>query len=584
MAVRKGRYWLLPAILLISLLLNSCSRENGTQISTTKPSPSSPQNSPSQTTSPVFEDTATSTATPTFLPVEEEKIPSEDRGVIVFSMGDGGHQHLFAYHPNYLPITRLTAGEWDDRDPAISPDGNYMAFTSNRSGQWDLYLWDLGINAITALTNTVEFEADPDWSPDNQWITYESYVNGQSNIRIRSVFDDSAAPIQLTENAGNNIDPSWSPLGRQISFSTNRSGKYEIWTTQLDSVENRFSKLTGNNDFDYINPAWSPDGLSIAWEKRNDYSTIEMLPSATSTDSPTPLGVGSMPFWSPDGETVLSRYDTPDQYFLTGYNANNGNIVYPLIGLAALTSPFQWAAGNSLENLNNILVSSDFPENLQLCQSIQTIPTSDNGRFSMVELESVRAENPFLSDMADECYVALRNSVEKVVGWDVLGNLKSAALPITASPDPGVPQNWLYTGRAIMLSLAPFDSNWMAVSREDFEGQTYWRLWAKCLAQDGSCGTILTAPVWDFASRSTGDLQAFEDGGKLIPPPSGYWIDLTDFAHQFGWYRLASLSNWRTYYPGIQFNLLVFSEGKTWEQAMRELYPDDAINLVREGK
>lgn len=582
MAARKCRYRFLPAMLLISILLNSCSRESGSP--TSAPLPTHRQNTPSQTSSPVFEITVTSTATPTSLPIVDEKVPTEDRGIIVFSMGDGGRHHLFAYHPNYLPISRLTTGEWDDRDPAISPDGNFMVFASNRSGQWDLYLWDLRSNTINQLTNSVDFEADPDWSPDNQWITYESYANGQSNIHIRSVFDASAAPIQLTEDTGNNLDPSWSPLGRQIAFSTNRSGKYEIWTAQLDSVDNRFSKLAGGNDFDYFNPSWSPDGLSIAWEKRNGYATIETINVTASSNNPFEVGVGTTPFWSPDGSTVLARYDTPDQNFLTGYNAQNGNLVYPMIGFAASTSPFQWVAGNSLENLKNIMAAIDFSENLPLCQSIQTIPTSENGRLSMVELKSVKIDNPFLSDMADECYSALRNKVEKIVGWDVLGNLNRAALPITASPDPGIPQNWLYTGRAVALSLAPFNSNWMAVSREDFEGQTYWYLWAKCVQQDGRCGIILTTPVWEFSSRASGDLQAFEDGGKLIPPPSGYWIDLTDIARQYGWYQLASLSNWRTYYPGIQFNLLAFTEGKSWEQAMRELYPEEAINLVRAGK
>ncbi len=582
MAARKCGFWVVPAILLFSFLLNSCSK--GTGIPQSTPLSTASQSAPSQTASPVYELTSTSTATPTILPQVQENAPSEDHGIIVFSMGDGVHQHLFVFHPNYLPITRLTNGEWDDRDPAISPDGNFMVFTSNRSGQWDLYIWDLSNNALKPLTNTSDYEADPEWSPDNQWITYESYVNGQSNIRIRSVFDESAAPIQLTEGAGNNLDPSWSPLGRQIAFSTNRSGRYEIWTAQLDMVENRFSKIAGGNDFDYYNPAWSPDGLSITWEKQNSYSTIEKAIYPTSKDTPFSLGIGTMPFWSPDGRTLLTRFNTSDQYFLTGYYAENGNLVYPMIGLAASTSTFQWAAGNALENLNKILLSVDRSDNLPFCQSNQTIPTSENDRLSMVELGSVKVANPYLSDMADECYIALRNSVEKIVGWDVLGNLNSAALPITAPPDPGIPQNWLYTGRAVSLSLAPFDSNWMAVSREDFEGQTYWRLWAKCLRQDGSCGIILTTPVWDFTSRASGDLQAFEDGGKPIPPPTGYWIDLTDIARQYGWFRLASQSNWRTYYPGIQFNLLVFSENKSWEQAMRELYPEDVINLVRTGK
>jgi len=124
----------------------------------------------------------------------------------------------------------------------------------------------------------------------------------------------------------------------------------------------------------------------------------------------------------------------------------------------------------------------------------------------------------------------------------------------------------------------------MAVSREDFDGQTYWRLWLKCLNQDGSCGMLVTEPMWDFASRASGNLAAFEEGGMQVSEPQGYWVDFTDIALQYSWQRIPSLSNWRTYYPGIQFNTLVYSQSKSWKQAMLELYPEDVISLVEAGK
>ncbi len=583
MATRMHRFYrLIPGLLIFSLGLNACSSASATP----KPTafPTSPVESSTQTASPVTAPTNTPTTLPTFLPTTDPDPTKQNAGILIFSMGDGGHQHLFVMHPNYLPVTRITDGDWDDRDPAISPDGNYLIFTSNRAGYWDLYLWDLVNSNLSQLTNSPEFEAAPDWSPDNQWITHESYSDSQSNILVRSVFDASVAPIQLTTGAGNNLDPDWSPLGRQIAFSTDRSGHNEVWIAQLDAVDNRFTVIAGGDEAEYTSPTWSPDGAELAWQKQNGLVTIETAVVQDSPSSRASIGTGMNPFWSPDGKWLMAEYDTPNQIYLTGYNAANGTLAFPMISLPAKPSSIQWAGGNSFENMTRILAAMDPLDQPTLCQEVQTIPTSSTGRFSLVELTAVNVSNPYISDMADECFQALRTTLGNVLGWDILANLESAALPITASPDPGLPQNWLYTGRAIALNLAPLESNWMVVSREDFEGQTYWRLWAKCLAQDGSCGTRMDTPVWDFPSRASGDLVAFEDGGKLVTPPAGYWIDITDIAQQFGWVRLPALSNWRSYYPGIQFNLLSLTRGMSWDQAMHELYPDDAINLVRAGK
>lgn len=87
---------------------------------------------------------------------------------------------------------------------------------------------------------------------------------------------------------------------------------------------------------------------------------------------------------------------------------------------------------------------------------------------------------------------------------------------------------------------------------------------------------------WDFSSRSSGDLAAFENGGKLADVPEGYWIDFTEFASRYGWQRLPSNSNWRAYFPGIQLNVFVLRDSLTWQDALLQLYPDKAIETMFE--
>jgi len=102
------------------------------------------------------------TDTDDFVPV----LPKNAEELVLFSIEENGHAHLFAYIPNEMPLTRLTNGDWDDITPAPSPDGKSIAFASNRFGYWDLYLMELSNGKLTRLTDTPQYEAAPSWSPD----------------------------------------------------------------------------------------------------------------------------------------------------------------------------------------------------------------------------------------------------------------------------------------------------------------------------------------------------------------------------------------------------------------------------------
>jgi hypothetical protein len=76
----------------------------------------------------------TASATKEFIPA----IPKNVEKLVIFSFEEDGYAHLFAYIPNKLPLTRITAGDWDDVSPAPSSDGERIAFVSNHSGFWNL--------------------------------------------------------------------------------------------------------------------------------------------------------------------------------------------------------------------------------------------------------------------------------------------------------------------------------------------------------------------------------------------------------------------------------------------------------------
>ncbi len=74
---------------------------------------------------------------------------------------------------------RLTVSKGDDRYPALSPDGRYLAWVSEMYGQPDLYLMDFGPDGHdriwNRLTETPAYERDLSWSTDGERLYFSSY-------------------------------------------------------------------------------------------------------------------------------------------------------------------------------------------------------------------------------------------------------------------------------------------------------------------------------------------------------------------------------------------------------------------------
>jgi len=518
-------------------------------------------------------------STPSTTQIPADSNPDEETaaGLFVLAMGDGNYKHLFTYHPVYLQLTRITTGDWDYEDPAIKPDGSQIAFCDTSSGKWNIAILDLTDNSMTQVTNSETYACAPSWSPDGQWLAYESIVDGKLDIFLQSVSDLSTPAVRLTDEPGNNFEPAWSPGGREIAFVTDRTGRQEIWLANLDAVTDRLTPLISSPDADYSHPHWSIDGATILFQKTADQASIEKLDRSSQDSRPVMIGTGSIPTWGTNNQGVAAVMRTSNGYDLVSYRNDPTRALFPSIHLPDQVTALTWQAGGFVDFMENFLTTNSFPEPAAIAESEKFEVNATTKLLDRVLLEDVDAPEPYLSDAVNDGFSSMRNHLEFDLGWDFLGILENAFISLPDEPQPEPRLDWLYTGRAIAVNLAPLDAGWMVVSREGYNGQTYWRIWLKCLVQDGSCGTPIKMPVIDFYSRSNGDDEAFEIGGRISPPPGGFWVDFTTFALRYGWYRLPAESSWRSYFPATLLNLYVRSDGLTWRQAMSEQYSKETI-------
>ncbi len=576
--LNRRHFFCLSIFLVVSFLLCACKPEAQTEtVQPTQVEAATPE-----ITTTVLPELPSPTATSTLLPVTVQNSGATDAGLIIFSMPDGEFQHLFAYHPSYLSVTRLTSDAWDDVAPSVSPDGNKIAFASSRFGTRDVFILDLAANSLTQMTNSPAFERSIDWSPDGQYLVYDSYQNGYSDLIIQSVANPSEPLIQLTDGTSNNTQPSWSPDGSELAFVSDRSGQNEIWLARLQSTGDLFVHCIGDAHSSYSRPTWSPDGQYLAISQRATDDLILVMQPHNPDFKPVKLGYGTDPVWLPDGSGVLATLVLPNQTNVLAYALSDRHLMLPPLPMPGRITGYDWAAANLSQNVQTYLSRNNVsqPEPLWVDRSSSTVTQS--GRRSLVELNNVDAPQAILSDAADDRFNQLRTLLKNKTGWDVLGILENAMLAPTDTSMPGIAENWLYTGRAFAMNLAPYEANWMMTSREEFAGKTYWRVWIKCKVQDGSCGEPLAGEFWNFNSRYSGDAVAYENGGDAVNAPAGYWVDFTELALRFGWERLPSLNNWRAYYPGIQFNVFVLRQGLSWEEALLDIYPPEQVVLIIE--
>jgi len=529
---------------------------------------------------------ATPTFLPTFIPTASSTpsvtpTPVVPKDVMILSIEENGYAHLFAYIPGQLALTRLTSGNWSDIEPAMSPDRKRIAFASNRDGFWNLYTLDIQSGNAVQLTDDHNYNAAPTWSPDLAWIAYETYQNGNLQIALLSLKNPTQTPVILTDDSSTNHSPAWAPDGREIAFISNRTGDDDVWLADLDKTgSDRFTDISQTPQAAESHPVWNSDGTQLAWasfaSQNSDNSGIYVWDTSHNLSAQW-VGDGDWPAWNAHGDEIVAGVTGANQQRLTAYSIQGDPLLLP-ISLPGTLRGMIWP---------NIVLPNPLPQIYQQA-ALQTPPTLwapegtlvsgiPSARQVVVPLPSVQAPYPQLQALVDDSFNALRQRVINDAGWDALASLENAFVPLTTALDPGLGEDWLYTGRAFALNSLMINAGWMTVTREDIGSQTYWRLYIRTQKQDGSQGEPIQNSPWDLNARFNLDPAIYEAGGKYGTVPTGYWIDFTSLAQTYGWERLAALPNWRNYYSGARFTEFALTDGLDWYSAMLQLYPSEAL-------
>lgn len=177
-----------------------------------------------------------------------------------------------------------------------------IAFVSKATGNKEIYLMDYDGHHVQRLTRNGSINLDPDFSPSGREIIYTSYRRGNPDLYRRELFTGAEAVVSARQ--GLNVTGAWSPDGKQIALTLSKDGNSEIYLIARDGKI--IKRLTHTSAIE-VSPAWSPDGKQLAFvsDRLGKPQIFIMNADGSGVRRLTTNGAYNVsPRWSPRGDQI----------------------------------------------------------------------------------------------------------------------------------------------------------------------------------------------------------------------------------------------------------------------------------------
>jgi Tol biopolymer transport system component len=156
----------------------------------------------------------------------------------------------------------LTFDPSGDGDPVWSPDGSRIVFSSNRSGTGQVNIYQKaagGAGDDELLFNSETAKYPTSWSSDGRFIVFDNWaLKSKGSVWLLSLPDKQARPL-LQATAYDQFQGRISPDGRFVAYSSNESGRLEVYVQPIVSTGEKWRISTNGGG----QPFWRGDGKEL---------------------------------------------------------------------------------------------------------------------------------------------------------------------------------------------------------------------------------------------------------------------------------------------------------------------------------
>jgi eukaryotic-like serine/threonine-protein kinase len=263
-------------------------------------------------------------------PTEEPAPPTETAPVVVVPEDTPTLAPTFSPEPDPTITPTITA----------TPTGgsHQIAFASDLYGQFQILILDTSKRNIAPrqITNMDGGACQPTWSPDGLRIAFTSPCPGKQETypgsRIYMVnADGTGEVVQLTNSMQGDFDPAWSPRGDKIAFTSLRPGRPAIYLLNMNDLSAPAEEVS-RLKYSERQPSWAPSGLQITFTRFvGTWQIWTMGDNGSSQVQYSRSGANNWwPVWSHDGQGIFfsqTRLDSsiPSLKYLLHENRGTGN-------------------------------------------------------------------------------------------------------------------------------------------------------------------------------------------------------------------------------------------------------------------
>lgn len=220
---------------------------------------------------------------------------------------------------------RFTFDAQRDEAAVWSPDGAQIVFASERRGPFNLFRKSAsGAGEAEPLLSSGDVDVPNDWSPDGEFLLYSEIDKSRHSGLWLLPLRGARKPIPFLTTAFNESHGRFSPNGRWIAYTSEESGKSEVYVRPFPA-SNAGGKWLISSGGGY-QPLWRRDGKELLYFSPDSKLMSVDVKTTSSFQVSAPKVLFTVPMADGPAASNFHRWDiAPDgQHFLINVAVNTG--------------------------------------------------------------------------------------------------------------------------------------------------------------------------------------------------------------------------------------------------------------------